>query len=95
MTIVKAARKQESKLFWQTVATVAENIKAKRNAMGLTQRAFAPLVGLSQASIMQIESGNRRIPLSWVVNCADALGVPVHLLFVPNSFGPVPKRKGR
>ncbi len=97
MTIHAAQRKQETKLFFETLKTVGANIKAKRTANGWTTRQFAPLIGLTQSSVTWIESGRKRIPLTWVVSAAEALGVPVHLLFVPNSFSApkAPKLRGR
>ena len=90
MTVHVAQRKQETKLFWDTLKIVGLNIKTKRVALGWSTRQFAERIGLVQSSVVWVENGRKRVPLTWIVNAAEALDVPVQLLFVPAAFGPPP-----
>lgn len=58
----------------QNINTVfAENLRAKRRELGLTQRALAEKIGYSEKAVSKWESGNALPPSSVLVALADAL----------------------
>lgn len=57
--------------------TVAERIKAFRKLAGLTQKELGGRMGVSDASIAQYESGQRKPKIDTLRRIADALGVGV------------------
>lgn len=60
-----------------TQKEIGESIKAKRQAMNMTQADLAAATGLSQASITMYESGRRRPSSAAAEVLAAALGIPV------------------
>lgn len=59
------------------VETLGEIVKAGRKALGLNQRQFGTLVGVSHTYIYQIEAGKTNIPSPGVIAAlAKALGAP-------------------
>lgn len=55
-------------------ARVGAAIRARRGALGLKQDELALRVGLSRASIANVEGGRQAIPLHHLVELAEALG---------------------
>lgn len=66
------------------------NLKKYRNAIGLSQEAFADKAGLHRTYISAIECEKRSISLDNVQKIADALEIDTYLLFIDdNSKGGV------
>jgi len=63
-----------------TTKQMARNLKAAREAKGLTQRALADLAGMPQSHISKIENGTVDLRLSSLVEIARALGLEVTLV---------------
>jgi transcriptional regulator with XRE-family HTH domain len=62
-------------------AELGRQIQVKRDKAGLTQQALASLVGLSRASIANVERGKQRLMLDTYLDLAAALKVaPAELL---------------
>lgn len=55
-------------------------IEAARRAAGLTQQELGEAIGVTQAAISLIESGQRRLRLDQALKLARRLGVPVESL---------------
>ncbi|HEY9372570.1 helix-turn-helix transcriptional regulator [Streptomyces sp.] len=55
---------------------VARNARALRKANGLSQADLAHAVGLSRASISNVEAGRQGLSVALLGRIADALGVP-------------------
>ncbi len=62
-------------------ARIGERIRELRKERGLTQRALAERVGVSQQNVSQIEKGDRQPQAEELPRFARALGVPVSSLF--------------
>ena len=61
--------------------TVGRNLRAYRQARGLSQEAFADLVGVHRTYMGGLERGERNLTLKSVERIADRLGVsPLDLL---------------
>ena len=60
--------------------TTAERIKATRKKAGLTQKALGEALGVTQATIQQLESGKRNPKFNTLQRIADALNVPIEEL---------------
>ena len=56
---------------------VGERITKARRRQQLTQHGLAPAVGLSRASVANIEKGRQAVALHVLVKLSQALGVPV------------------
>ena len=52
-------------------------IRAVRNARGMTSRKLASLVGITEDSILHIESGTRRPGYTTIYNIAEALDASI------------------
>lgn len=55
---------------------LGSNISTRRRALGLTQATLADDVGMSRASLANIERGNQKVLLHHVYRIADALALP-------------------
>lgn len=55
-------------------AAVGAELKARRAARGINQDALALAVGLSRASVANIEGGRQAVPLHHLAKIAEALG---------------------
>jgi transcriptional regulator with XRE-family HTH domain len=55
---------------------LGSNISTRRRSLGLTQATLADHVGLSRASLANIERGNQKVLLHHVYRIADALALP-------------------
>jgi transcriptional regulator with XRE-family HTH domain len=58
-------------------ATLADNIRAYRQAKELSQEAFADLCGLHRTYIGSVERGERNVTLSTIEVFASVMGVSV------------------
>jgi transcriptional regulator with XRE-family HTH domain len=61
-------------------AVLGELVREHREGQGMSQGALGKRIGLSRASVANIESGRQRIPLHHLYRMADALGVRAHTL---------------
>lgn len=61
------------------------NLKKYRNAIGLSQEAFADKAGLHRTYISAIECGKRSIALDNVQKIADALEIDTYSLFMEEN----------
>ena len=60
---------------------VGKNLRAYRQAKGLSQEAFAELVGMHRTYIGGVERGERNLTLATVERYAEAIGLdPLNLL---------------
>lgn len=60
---------------------IGKNVRARREAAGMTQKQLAQAVGVKQAMISHIEVGERLPSLPLAIQLADALGVTVDALY--------------
>jgi transcriptional regulator with XRE-family HTH domain len=65
---------------------VGQNVRTKREQIGLTQEALASQVDLTRTSITNIEKGRQKLLLHTFVDIAHALGVDPSLL-LPEVMG--------
>lgn len=63
-------------------------LRAARRGAGLSQRALAERLGVSQQQIAALESRDSNITLSTLVEIATALDHQVAIALVPTSRGP-------
>lgn len=61
--------------------TLGQRIKASRNALGITQRKFALMVGINESDLSQIESGKRNVTVLHLVKISKGLNVSLEELF--------------
>jgi transcriptional regulator with XRE-family HTH domain len=54
-------------------AAIAENVAARRQAKGLSQRELAEIVGTTQSAIARLERGGRPPRIDTLLRIADAL----------------------
>lgn len=64
-------------------AALGELVREHRQGQGISQDALGKRIGLSRASVANIENGRQRIPLHHLYRIAEALGVNAHTL-LPN-----------
>lgn len=62
------------------------NVKRYRQAIGISQEAFAEKCGLHRTYISAIECYRRSISLDNIQRIADALGVETYKLFLEENF---------
>lgn len=65
------------------------NVRMRRKEQGLTQQALADMIGTSQPSIAQIESGVHTPSFENLVKIAEALAVSPDLLLRPGIFSEI------
>lgn len=68
------------------VKVFGTNVKRYRQAMGISQEAFAEKCGLHRTYISAIECYRRSISLENIQRIADALGVETYKLFLEEDF---------
>lgn len=68
---------------------VRSNVRMRRKEQGLTQQALAKIIGSSQPTIAQIESGTNTPSLENLVKIAEALEVSPDLLLRPGIFSEI------
>ncbi len=68
-------------------------LREMRQAVGLTQSRLAEIVGASQAQILRLEKGERRLTFEWMIRLAQALGhKPTDFFTVNQRHDPPPPR---
>lgn len=66
---------------------MANNLRAIRTALGLTQPGLAASMGTTKNQLIKLESGDRRLTQDWIEKAARATGVAVEL-FIKEDFDP-------
>lgn len=64
---------------------IADAIRARRKRAGLTQQALADAVGISRASMVNVERCRQRPSIDLLYDIADALGVEAVQLLPRNE----------
>ncbi|HBL81181.1 MAG TPA: XRE family transcriptional regulator [Clostridiales bacterium] len=67
------------------VKVFGDNLRKYRNALGISQEAFAEKCGLHRTYISAIECYRRSIALENVQRIADALGIETYKLFMEDE----------
>ena len=67
------------------VKVFGDNLRKYRNALGLSQEAFAEKCGLHRTYISAVECYRRSIALENVQRIADALGIETYQLFMEDD----------
>lgn len=67
------------------VKVFGDNLRKYRNALGISQEAFAEKCGLHRTYISAIECYRRSIALENVQRIADALGIETYKLFMDDE----------
>lgn len=79
--------------------TIGEKVKTARREKGISQKALASLIGLSELTVIRLEQGKREPRPSELEKIAEVLGVPVASLYdaVPmkTDVVPLPAPTGR
>ncbi len=71
---------------WSIYPALGEAVATRRKAMRLTQAQVATKVGISRASIANIESGRQKVLLHQVYLLAEALQLPSIMSLLPKSL---------
>ena len=74
----------------RTMTKLGESLKARRTALGLTQRSLAQKLSVEASHVAFIESGRRKPSLKLVARIAETLGLDPQELLV---LAPIPKRE--
>lgn len=75
----------EEARFKEALAALGKRIKKIRVGKGLKQKNIEEESDISRSDISKIENGLKNIELITIVKIADALGVEVYELFVPDA----------
>jgi DNA-binding XRE family transcriptional regulator len=62
---------------WKTINENISLIRAWREYLGLTQKEVAKKMGITQAALSQMESGEKKLRRASIVKLADAMGLGV------------------
>jgi len=65
------------------VAQLGRNVRARRIEAGLSQEALAFAADMKRSYLSDLERGTRNPSVRAVGRIAEALGIPVHELFLP------------
>ena len=68
------------------VHVFGSNVKSYRQALGISQEAFAERCGLHRTYISAIECFRRNISLENIQRIADALGIDAYKLFMEEGY---------
>lgn len=68
------------------VHVFGSNVKSYRQALGISQEAFAERCGLHRTYISAIECFRRSISLENIQRIADALGIDAYKLFMEEGY---------
>lgn len=60
--------------------TVGQNVRAVREAIGLTKSALAEAAGVDRATVGDLEAGRQNPSVIVLLKISRALGVPIHHL---------------
>lgn len=71
---------------WSIYSALGEAVAIRRKAMSLTQAQVAAKVGISRASVANIESGRQKVLLHQVYLLAEALKLPSIMALLPKSL---------
>ena len=63
------------------LADIAGKISAERIKRGLSQQAFAELLGVTQCQVSKIENGDNNFTIRRLVSIAHKLSMPLKILF--------------
>lgn len=63
------------------LADIAGKISAERIKRGLSQQAFAELLGVTQSQVSKIENGDNNFTIRRLVSIAHKLSMPLKILF--------------
>ena len=78
-----------------TEQQILSNIIAIRNKRGYSQEYLASKIGMKQSGYGHIEKGDRRLPVSLLLQIAVALDVHVvDIILYPHSFSPGDNQEG-
>jgi transcriptional regulator with XRE-family HTH domain len=66
---------------------LAQAIRARREALGMSQEGFADSIGVHRTYYGAIELGKQNLTLKSIERIAEGLGVPVSALFVAADKG--------
>jgi transcriptional regulator with XRE-family HTH domain len=69
---------------------LGRNLRAYRQARGLSQEAFAELLGVHRTYLGGVERGERNLTLRSVEHLASVLDIPALTLLADRSAEPVP-----
>ena len=70
---------------------IGKNVRAYREATGISQEKLADIAGLHRTYITQVEQGKRNVTVISVFKLAKALGIEPNLLLIADSW----KKKGK
>ncbi len=71
---------------WSIYIALGEAVATRRKKLGLTQTDIAANVGLSRASVANIECGRQKVLLHHVYLLAQALKLPSIMSLIPNAL---------
>jgi transcriptional regulator with XRE-family HTH domain len=71
---------------WSIYAALGDAVSTRRKKLGLTQADVAKKVGLSRASVANIECGRQKVLLHHVYLLAQALNLPSIMSLIPNTL---------
>lgn len=71
---------------WSIYSALGEAVAIRRKALHLTQAQVAAKVGISRASIANIEAGRQKVLLHQVYLFAEALKLPSIMALLPKSL---------
>lgn len=66
-------------------ATLANNLKAARGELKLSQAAFARMAGVKQNTLCNLENGHQNASMPMLARLASAIGVTVPALLIPGA----------
>lgn len=66
------------------IGRLARRLRDVRDAKGMSRRVLSEKSNISQRYLAQLEAGKGNISVSLLERVAQALGVPMHALIVPN-----------
>jgi transcriptional regulator with XRE-family HTH domain len=67
------------------IATLAQNVRARRKAIGLSQEALAHEATVDRTYVSQVERQQRNVPIVVLARLAKALGTTADRLLVPSA----------
>ena len=78
----------ESVTAQEALQTIGANVRRLRTDAHMTQVSLADAVGVSQATISQVEKGSKDFTIGLITEIATALGEPVDLLLRTEKIKP-------
>lgn len=76
-------------------AAFGSKIKALRMSRHLTQEQMSVIIGISKTSIVNYETGTRKVPLALIIKFAEFFHVSVDDLIGINHYSPNPEHLSR